>query len=197
MSPVRLSGDGKKVTHTELTLRDRFVLISPLTHGWGKDHSVELKLYRPGYNLVTVKPWQKNLRIKWKVAHTIPEQEMSVDKLLSLHEHKAGGLYYPPLEAKPDTSIPAPVPSIPWVERDEGIFLFGKYISKHEKRILRFAAKEYSRLAELALSNPTNSFDQVGWIIAPYGINELHRENPSDTAARLRSKVDWLQDQLK
>lgn len=43
---------------------------------------ITLRLYRPGYELVVVRSWQRDNRVTWKRADDIEVQETAVDRLL-------------------------------------------------------------------------------------------------------------------
>ena len=55
------------------------IAVNFLTH---TSHSVAIRLYRPGYEVVEVKTWERVNRVVWKVALDLEAQEKAVDTLL-------------------------------------------------------------------------------------------------------------------
>jgi len=54
------------------------VALNYLTH---HSHTLALRVYRPGYELVEVKSWQRENRVVWKPAATLDAQEQALDSL--------------------------------------------------------------------------------------------------------------------
>src|SRR5262249_37085310 len=46
------------------------------------DHTVMVRLYRPGWRTVMVRSWNKRGRVKWVKAESLEEQEIAVDDLV-------------------------------------------------------------------------------------------------------------------
>jgi hypothetical protein len=57
------------------------VALNFLTH---TSHSMALRLYRPGYELVEVKSWERVSRVAWKLAQDLEAQEKTLDALLPI-----------------------------------------------------------------------------------------------------------------
>jgi hypothetical protein len=57
------------------------VALNYLTHS---SHSVAVRLYRPGYELVEIKSWERKHRVAWHPAPDLEAQETSLDTLLPL-----------------------------------------------------------------------------------------------------------------
>jgi len=88
-------------------------------------HSVLLRLYRPGYELVEIDFWWAKSEIEWKKASGVAEQEKAIDGLLYVRAPYYG------------------------VEEDDYSFpglATGSTTEGHRKALL-FAASEYERLA--------------------------------------------------
>lgn len=58
-----------------------------LTH---TSHSVALRVYRPGYELVEIRSWERVNRVAWKPAGDLGAQEKAIDRLLPLDRLEAG-----------------------------------------------------------------------------------------------------------
>jgi hypothetical protein len=56
------------------------LVANALTH---TSHSVSVRLYRPGYELVEINSWEKGTRISWKAIHDVEGQEKTLDRLFS------------------------------------------------------------------------------------------------------------------
>jgi hypothetical protein len=63
------------------------IALNYLTH---TSHSMALRLYRPGYELVEVKPWERVNRVAWKSAPDLEVQEKTLDTLLPLGRLEPG-----------------------------------------------------------------------------------------------------------
>jgi hypothetical protein len=57
--------------------------LGPLCYGNGVSHSLEIVLYRRGYNLVVIEPWEWKDTIEWKPAESIAAQEKAIDDLVA------------------------------------------------------------------------------------------------------------------
>jgi hypothetical protein len=60
-----------------------FGTLGPLCYGSGLEHESKIVLYRPGYDLVVIQPWERRKTIDWKPAVSIAAQERAVDDLIS------------------------------------------------------------------------------------------------------------------
>jgi hypothetical protein len=56
--------------------------LGPLSYGNGVSHSLQIVLYRPGYNLVVIHPWEWTNTIEWTRAESIAAQEKAIDDLV-------------------------------------------------------------------------------------------------------------------
>ncbi len=88
-------------------------------------HSVAIRLYRPGFETIELKPSDAARTLKWEEAAGLAAQEKAVDDLLGLSPLDMGG---PPSEVQQRRLEPGT-----------------KSVAHREA--LRFAAKEYERLA--------------------------------------------------
>jgi hypothetical protein len=53
-------------------------------------HSVAVRLYRPGYDLVEIRSWQRVNRVAWKPTADLGIQENALDRLLPLDRLEGG-----------------------------------------------------------------------------------------------------------
>jgi hypothetical protein len=63
------------------------IALNYLTH---TSHSVALRLYRPGFELVEITSWERAHRVAWKPAPDLDAQEKALDALLPLGLLEAG-----------------------------------------------------------------------------------------------------------
>lgn len=80
---IPLSADAHTVSHTSLSLEAFIGTLGPLCYGSGLEHSLKIVLYRPGYELVVLNPWEIRKAIDWKPATSIAAQEQAVDGLVA------------------------------------------------------------------------------------------------------------------
>jgi hypothetical protein len=103
-------------------------------------HTVQLRLYRPGYELVRIRSWQMPTRVAWKRAPDLLARENALDALLAAPELGNCAFQDEPDSKKSDGKEP------PW---GYSLLQPGSSSVPH-KETLRFAASEYDRLAALA-----------------------------------------------
>jgi hypothetical protein len=111
-----------------------------LSYGGHTSHVLMVRLYRPGYQTVEVKSWQKTGTVTWKVARDLAEQEQAVDDLLTTSEYAPS--FRIALEGPPGKAEGKPA-------RDGGTFWAlapGSAARRHREALL-FAIGEYERLA--------------------------------------------------
>ena len=197
LAPVRLADDAHKVSHTEVTLKSYVGIVSALSHGWWTDHSIALRLYRPGYHLVEIEPGQEVEYVLWTPAPTLAEQERAVDILLSLDRPPPRTLASLHESSYPEWGPPLHVPSFPIVDEKPLLPFLETRRSRREREVLRFAAGEYSRLAAILESQehaPIRqcSLDPNGGWRAAVGPDERQ-----ESLERLRAKVAWLDSQIE
>jgi hypothetical protein len=65
------------------------IALNYLTH---TSHSVALRLYRPGYELVEIKSWQRMNRVAWKPIQDAAAQEQTLDLLLPAERLEPGSV---------------------------------------------------------------------------------------------------------
>ncbi|MBI3412328.1 MAG: hypothetical protein HY040_28750 [Planctomycetes bacterium] len=128
-------------------------------------HTLELRLYRPGYETVEIKSWDLTKEIAWKKADDLAEHEKAIDDLLS-GPRRDWGSFPHLMRAK----LEAPGTSSKSNKAVEFNLQPGSESRAHKKALL-FGAEEYERLA--ASFAATN--------------DELR-----DTQARLLAKAAWL-----
>jgi len=91
------------------------------------DHTIRLRLYRPGFNLIEIQSWQGDASLEWQAVPGPAGQEQVVDALLR------------------------PTGKGTWPGRDQ-VWGFGQLdpgsASSEHRHALLFAAAEYQRLAE-------------------------------------------------
>jgi hypothetical protein len=107
---------------------DRGIYIAnpALSFNTGCLHSTRVRIYRPGYQLIELKPWDSTDKVQWQPAVNWIEQEKAIDALLQ----------------RPAIAIPAnpsSIPTNPWA---------AGYISCNSTE--HFVAAECERLAALA-----------------------------------------------
>jgi hypothetical protein len=56
------------------------IVVNAFTH---TSHSLSLRLYRPGYELVEIKPWERIDRVVWRPAADVEAQVRSLEQLLA------------------------------------------------------------------------------------------------------------------
>jgi hypothetical protein len=119
--------DGSFPPQSELAIDRVYVANPALSYNLGRVNSIRVRIYRPGYKLVEMKPGDAAGKIEWQPAASANEQEKAIDELLQRPTVTAGGAFTkhtPPL--------------------DQG------YLSS--KATLLFAAAEYERVASAASS---------------------------------------------
>lgn len=62
--------------------RGVYVLGGVLNYNIGRFHSTMVRLYRPGYNLIELEPWDSSEKVQWHPAANFAEQEKAIDALL-------------------------------------------------------------------------------------------------------------------
>jgi hypothetical protein len=198
LAPVRLADDVHKVSHTEITLKSYAGIVSALSHGWWTDHSVALRLYRPGYHLVVIEPGQEIERVHWTPAPTLAEQERAVDIFLSLDRPPPRTLTsLHGSSSCPEWGPPLDVPSFPIVDEKPLLPFLESRRSRREREVLRFAAGEYSRLAGILESQEHAPIRQTG--LDPNAVRKAAGapEERQESLRRLRAKVAWLDSQIE
>jgi hypothetical protein len=102
-------------------------------------------MYRPGFQTIEFKSWQKDRPVKWVPALSIDEQEKAVDNLLF---RNAGDdvLSYEVLE----------LANGPCSDENKQLnHLVKGFTSEAHQKAIRFGADEYERLAKLAPEGKT------------------------------------------
>ena len=70
-----VSTDVHTVSHTSVSVEAFIGTLGPLCYGSGLEHHSEIVLYRPGYDLVVIQPWEWRKTIDWKPAYGIAAQD--------------------------------------------------------------------------------------------------------------------------
>jgi hypothetical protein len=109
-----------------------FVLGIALNYPVYTSHTVAMRLYRPGYDLVEIDSWQLPEKVAWKKAPDLAAQEKELDRLML-------------------TTDEASRPAI-WLGRT---LRPGSASAAHRQALL-FGASEYERLAASAQSSHPN-----------------------------------------
>jgi hypothetical protein len=118
-------------------------------------HTLRVRLYRPGWQTVEIKPWEKTAVVKWTPAPDLAAQEQALDDLLSTWETDFIGQCR--LLDRAGTNPEPP--------RDSSRFRFlatGSVSAQH-RQVLLFAAAEYERLAGLVVEEQATqaTFDRL------------------------------------
>lgn len=96
-------------------------------------HTIRLRLYRPGYDMLEIQPWQNEASLEWTAVRDVAAQEKVVDKLL----RPTGTGAWTQAHKDQDWGFS---------QVDPGS------VSAEHRHVLLFAASEYDRLAaEMAL----------------------------------------------
>ncbi len=106
----------------------------PLSYWKLKQHTVMVRLYRPGCQTVEVTAWGLPKEVEWRGVADLAGQEKAVDDLMSLGATDVWG------------DVPEREEGRKWVTRRLGT---GSESPEHRKALL-FAASEYDRLAKSA-----------------------------------------------
>jgi len=83
VSRLSLSADAHTVSHTSVSIEAFMGTLGPLCYGSGLEHYSKIVLYRPGYDLVVLQPWESKKTIDWKPATSIAAQARAVDDLVA------------------------------------------------------------------------------------------------------------------
>jgi hypothetical protein len=123
-----------------------------LVYGGFTHHTIMVRLYRPGWQTVEIRSWQKKGSVIWKEAVSAAEREVAIDTLLSTWETDASGhlgAYHAAAEAARDAGRELPDSFEPPPPQDASVFgsLAPGSASGAHRQALRFAAAEYERLA--------------------------------------------------
>ncbi len=95
-------------------------------------NTVQVRFYRAGYRLVTLKPWRLGLKVEWQEAADSAEREEAVDALLGATDEAAA----------------RPVQYLGFAHLQPGS------ASREHRQALLFAAGEYERLAQSITLEP-------------------------------------------
>ncbi|MBN1908960.1 MAG: hypothetical protein JW818_04405 [Pirellulales bacterium] len=149
---LQVYDEGRTERHTDVTIESAAQLISALPMGWKTSHERQIRLYRPGYQLVTLKPWSPwskpwpngadSKKVEWIPAVTPEQQEEALDGLLA------------DLRTTPWKSVPLFGPAPP--EEDEATEMESSlrhklatgWRARRGRALLQYVASEYVRLAD-------------------------------------------------
>jgi hypothetical protein len=114
---------------TRLTVECGFGFFASLIDmSLGRLHATRVRLYRPGYSLIELKPWEIREKVRWEPAPDPVAQEKAIDDLLDRP------VISPTSATGPQKKREHPLPTI----------------SPETTRVFVFAAAEYERVAALA-----------------------------------------------
>ena len=130
LSEVAISHRDEVPSQVKASVQHGIVLIGVISHRIRESESVVVRLYRPGYELVEIGPWERTNRVEWKLAPDLAAQEKAVDYLF-------GGRQDGP--RRPFARYGC------WQEKGSG--------SAAHRESLLFGASEYERLAQLPCSD--------------------------------------------
>jgi hypothetical protein len=68
---LSLPADSNSVSHTSVTFEAFAGFLGPICYGSHVWHELEIVLYRPGYERVVIRPWERGKTIDWKPAASI------------------------------------------------------------------------------------------------------------------------------
>jgi hypothetical protein len=141
LTPLPLNEDGSFEPQVKVAADYGLWLIGlPGSFGSSRNHTIRVRLYRPGYHTIELLSWRNDERLLWTPAPTPKEQEQAIDDLVSTWWTSPMGyqVQYAMQGADP------PRQSI--VFR----FLAPGSASDEHRDTLCFAAAEYERLAQQA-----------------------------------------------
>lgn len=165
---TRIALDTRGVVPSQLEIAPVSGIYNPFALGDFKerehsDYTIMVRLYRPGFQTITVKAWDKSRTLQWSQAPDLVAQERAIDDLLAdpaepansaklwAREGPAGG---------PATGAPTgPGPKTWWDLKDQKSPPLGLQpgaISPSQKQTLLFAATEYQRLASSPVAGSLN-----------------------------------------
>jgi hypothetical protein len=75
------------------------VLAVALNYGTHTSHSLALRLYRPGYELVEIRTWERANRVDWNPASDLNAQEQALDRLYTSNRLEKGSKSSPHRDA--------------------------------------------------------------------------------------------------
>jgi hypothetical protein len=139
LSHLPLTPAGRVPSQTECSLdHGMLVLGIALNYQVHYSHKMLVRLYRPGYQLVEIKPGMRPVKVVWKEASDLAAQEQAVDALLFTAAPRLGaaGSFAASDLSKGKGAEPCGF----------GGLKVGSVAAKH-REALQFAASEYARLA--------------------------------------------------
>ena len=81
LSEVSISHRDEVPGQVKASVQRGIVIIGVLSHRIRESESVAVRLYRPGYELVEIGPWERTDRVEWKPAPDLSAQETAIDHL--------------------------------------------------------------------------------------------------------------------
>ena len=129
LSEVSISHRDEVPSQVKASVQHGIVLIGVISHRMRECESVVVRLYRPGYELVEIGPWERTNRVEWKPAPELAAREKAVDQLFG---GRQGG------PRRPAARFGC------WQD-------VGSVSAAHREALL-FGASEYERLAKLPSS---------------------------------------------
>jgi hypothetical protein len=120
---------------------------TPFVRGWETNHTILVRLYRPGYKTVEIQSWQLAVNPDWKEAKALVSRERAIDDLVTTFERDARAHAKAFINrATNDSGQRLETP------RDSAVFarLAPGSTSASHRAALIFAASEYELLAHAA-----------------------------------------------
>jgi hypothetical protein len=128
--------DGSFPPQFGITVNRGFYVVGvALNYNVGWVHATKVRLYRPGYQLIQLSPWETIDKIEWQTATTALEQEKAIDALLREPTVTRGAAVFKKIEKEAAQEMPDSVMGLSDFKKTE-----------------LFAAAEYERVAGLAPS---------------------------------------------
>jgi hypothetical protein len=146
LSELSVSGDGWVAPQGKVGCDYMWVLLLP--SDW-KNHSVAVRLYRPGCQTIEVGSWNLPHEVKWTGVADLAGQEQAVDDLLETWRANMYTRMFMRHDREHDP------PREPTPESLFGFVAAGSKSPEHRKALL-FAASEYERLAKMAVEGPSS-----------------------------------------
>jgi hypothetical protein len=131
--------DGSFPPQFGITVNRGFYVVGvALNFNVGRVHATKVRLYRAGYKLIELAPWETTDKLQWQTATTALEQEKAIDALLRMPTVTRGAGVFREIEK-------GEVPTLPDAVTE----------NCESKSAKPFAAAEYERVAGLT-TNPTD-----------------------------------------
>jgi hypothetical protein len=168
LSAIPLPGSGRIPAQSQVSLDYGWVWnCIALIYDGHTQHTVNVRLYQPGWQTIEVHPWEHVKALKWKEATGLAERERAIDGLVSTWETD-----FPYRSRAQASSSESPAP--------HGIEVFrglapGSASAEH-RQVLLFAAGEYERLAAFGDTSDAGRLMQTRLNAKASKLRELAKE---------------------